>query len=346
MFIRHQIGRRACSLKEKLGEFSWITYRPATRFGLERAKMTWIARLKRLSRTRYRVGLCILLAASTAPAADNLRDRIALMKGLGHEVVELRSTSDNRLYSSGRLNGNRCSFLLDTGWSYTTVCDESSRDRVVLGEIKLAQTTFVNEPARSQRVRMGGKRPSFDVILGLDFFRRHAAVIDCGNRRLFTRTKPMSREDAEVLTAELRRLGYVPVTLTIQEGTALTCPGAVPEQAFEFLVDTGAAWSCLDWTMAEANGWKARPSTTQVSGEGRTGTRSLPITKVTSLRIGTLKIQEATLGLIELPDWGLAEAGKKFREVKGLLGGELLAAHRAIIDCGQLRLWLKVPSRK
>ena len=80
---------------------------------------------------------------------------------------------------------------------------------------------------------------------------------------------------------------------------------------------------------------------TRLSGAGNTGTRGLAVAEVNSLRLGEVEIRRTHLGLVNLADWGLAEEGQSLNAVKGLLGGELLAAYAAVIDCGNLKLWLK-----
>lgn len=264
----------------------------------------------------------------------------------GFQQIALRRTADNRFYISGRLNGRRRSFLVDSGWSHTTVNRAGEAGMVTLAEIKLGQVIYTDQPAVQERVRMGGKPAPFDVVLGLDFMRRHGAVIDCGTGRLFTRRTAAIAAEREQLAQAMQRAGFVAVELQLRENVALIVPARIENDAFELLVDSGAAWTCLDRRQAEAWGLKAQPSTTRLSGAGGTGTRGLAVAEVRSLRLGSVALAKVTVGLLDLAAWGLAEPGRSLAEVKGMLGGELLAAHQMVIDCGALQLWLRPRGRK
>lgn len=270
----------------------------------------------------------------------------SLLPKLGFDTTELRRTADNRLYISGKLDGQRRSFLVDSGWSYTTVNRKAETNTLTVGEIKLGRVRFFNQPARQERVIMGERPAAFDVVLGLDFLRRHSAVLDCGAGRLFTRREPPTPETRQQFTSAMQRAGYIAIELRIREAAALVCPARLEGNSFELLVDTGAAWTCLDGSRAEKWGLKPQPSTTRLSGAAKVGTRGLAVAEVKSLRLGEVAIARTLVGLVELADWGLAQEGKALGEIKGLLGGEILAAHSAVIDCGELKLWLKPLARK
>ena len=291
------------------------------------------------------IGLFALLSGSAGIAAEGKRPASALVLD-GFDQIALRRTADNRLYLSGRLDGRRRSFLVDTGWSHTTVNQVGEAGSTTLSEIELNGVTFTHQPARQESVLMGGKPAPFGVVLGLDFLRRHFAVIDCGTGRLFTRREKPTAEDSETFAAAMLRAGFLAVELRRYENLAITCPASIANHSFELLVDSGAAWTCLDGRQAEAWGLKPQPSTTRLFGAGNTGTRGLAVAQVKSLRLGEMEIARATVGLVDLTDWGLAQKDKTLGEVKGLLGGEILEAHSAVIDCGGLKLWLKPHSRK
>lgn len=294
---------------------------------------------------RFVVGAVVLLSGNSGITAEGKVPAAFLVEN-GFDQIPLRRTADNRLYLSGRLDGRRRSFLVDTGWSHTTVNRSGENDSTTLGEIKLSDVTFTNQEAGQERVLMGGKPAPFDVVLGLDFLRRHFAVLDCGTGRLFTRRKAPTAEDSERFAVAMRSAGFLPVELRHYENLAITCPARIDGYSFELLVDSGAAWTCLDWRRAETWGLKPQPSTTRLSGAGNTGTRGLAVTEVNSLRLGEMEIAHAMVGLVDLADWGLARKDTTLSEVKGLLGGEILTAYSVVIDCGGLKMWLKPRLRK
>lgn len=294
---------------------------------------------------RLVVGVIALLSGSAGIAAEGKRLASALAAG-GFEQIALRRTADNRFYLSGRLDGQRRSFLVDTGWSHTTINRLGETGSTIRAGFTLGRVAFTNQIVRQERVMMGGKPAPFDVVLGLDFLRRHFALLDCGTGQLFTRREAPTAEKSEQIAITLKRAGYLAVELRYYERLAITCPASIAGHSFELLVDSGAAWSCLDWRQAETWGLKPQPSTTRLSGAGNTGNRGLAVAPVKSLRLGEMEISRQTIGLLDLADWGLAQEGKTLSEVKGLLGGEILGAYSAVIDCGGLKLWLKPRPRK
>ncbi len=114
---------------------------------------------------------CLITLASQAGPIPKPAE---LLGRAGFDEIALRRTADNRLFISGKWDGHRGSFLVDSGWSYTTVNDARETGSVTLGEIKLGRMTFTDQPAKQSPVLMGGKRAAFDVALGLDFLRRHS----------------------------------------------------------------------------------------------------------------------------------------------------------------------------
>lgn len=289
--------------------------------------------------------LLLCLVATWVRPAHAVQPRETLPPA-GYQTIPLRRTADNHWYLSGKLNGQRRSFLVDTGWSYTTVAHRSETNALTVREIQLGRTTFTAQPARQQRLVIGGQPAPFDVVLGLDFLRRHSAILDCGANRLYTRPAPPTAAEQAALNVALERAGYVSVDLRVREPLTLTCPATIADQSLEMLVDSGGAWSCFDWKWAESSGLKPQASTTRLSGSGKTGVRGLAVAEVKSLRLGRVEIPRGLFGLVTLADWGLGREGQPLSEVKGLIGGELLAAHRAVIDCASQRLWLKPPTKR
>jgi predicted aspartyl protease len=285
------------------------------------------------------------MSASAGTAAEGKNLASALVAA-DFEQIALRRTADNRFYLSGRLDGQRRSFLVDTGWSHTTVNRSGETGSTIRAGFTLGRVAFTNQIVRQERVMMGGKPAPFDVVLGLDFLRRHFAVLDCGTGRLFTRREALTADESQRIAATMRRAGYLTVELRYYEKLAITCPASIAGHSFELLVDSGAAWTCLDWQQAETWGLKPQPSTTRLSGAGNTGNRGLAVVPVNSLRLGEMEISRQTIGLLDLADWGLAQEGKALGEVKGLLGGEIFGAYSAVIDCDGLKLWIKPQARR
>lgn len=290
---------------------------------------------------RLLLGLGVLAATAGASPFG-----VATMSRLGFETVELRGTEENHLFVSGRANGRRVSCLVDTGWSFTTMQPATGAADSAVPTLQLGRVAFTNQPARVERIMFHRQPASFDVVLGLDFLRRHFAVLDCGSRRLFTRPAAMSEVAQTEFEDALRQAGYAAIPLQLKMPPALTLEARVNGQPVEMLLDSGAAWSCLDQRQCARLKLKPSASTTRITGAGTTGVRPVAVAEVKSLQLGGLELRNATLALFDLADWGFAAPEKALREVQGILGGECLAETSAVIDCHRLKLWVKPRGRR
>jgi predicted aspartyl protease len=312
------------------------------------------------------VAVWALLAINAAclPAADRFSvDRIC--QQLGYERIELKRSGENRLYLFGKLDGRKQSVLVDTGWSVTTLSPgaaeacrspeiprpeffpaTNSVTHAVMGSLHLGRVVFTNQPALVQEMTFNGQRAPFDVVLGCDFLLRHFAVMDCANRRLYTRRSAASEREQTELENQLSRAGFASVNLKRTQPLALSCPASLNGEAVELLVDTGAVWSCLDAELANRLGLKLLPTPRQLTGAGATGRRGFAVTQARSVELGRAKMGPLNFAALQLGDWGLASPGAALAEVGGILGGPELAAWQAILDCQGLKLWFKPPSAR
>ena len=273
--------------------------------------------------------------------AKNLSESFAKC---GYERIELRRTGENHLFLFGQVNGRRRSCLVDTGWSFTTAATNVTRgmaDAGQLASLKLGRVAFTNQPVVTEHMVFNGQPASFDVVLGLDFLRRNFAVIDCGNRRLYTRRAAPDEAWQKILEDALRRAGFHAAELKLKSPPALTIMARVNREPVEMLVDSGAVWSCLDARQSERLRLKPAPSAARITGAGATGTRGVAAAEVQSFQLGEVTLKAMTLAVFDLSDWGFAAPGRALTEVQGILGGDLLAMGDAVIDCHALKLWLR-----
>ena len=279
-------------------------------------------------------GILIGQAAESGSAAN-------MFPKLGYDQIELRRTGENHLFLFGQVNGRKRSCLVDTGWSFTTLQADQQSSVTNLEILKLGRTIFTNQAVRAEKVLFSGQRAAFDLVLGLDFLRRNFAVLDCGRRRLFTRREALSTEAQGALEAALRGAGFREVELRLKAAPALTVAARLNGEPLELLLDSGAVWSCLDQRQVARLKLKPMPSAARITGAGATGQRGVAVAEVKSLLLGEVELKEKTVALFDLADWGFAAPDKALSEVQGILGGDLLAATDAVIDCNRLKLWLK-----
>jgi predicted aspartyl protease len=269
-----------------------------------------------------------------------------ILEAQNYKTIPLRRTSENHLYQIGRMNGQRGSCLVDTGWSYTTSQLEGVSKSETSGMLTLAGANFTEVPVRLEPIQFNGQRASFDVVLGLDFLRHHFALLDCGEGRLYTRESAPAQKGQDDLESSLRRAGYNEIQLKLKSPPALTLVAKVNGELVEFLMDSGAVWSCVDRRQMARLKLKEMPSLARITGAGKTGNRSVAVTVVKSFEVGGIKLKDATLALFDLADWGFAAPEKTLGEVQGIFGGELLHATSAVIDCHGLKLWIRAPTKK
>ena len=268
----------------------------------------------------------------------------AKLKQLGYEQIELRRTGENHLFLFGRVNGRRRSCLVDTGWAFTTISTNTAQRLATPGsvdELELGRVTLTNEPTVVQDLRVNGQPTAFDLVLGCDFLIRHHAVIDCAGRRLYLRREALASEPMSELETALRGRGFVGLEMTRHDPLALTCEAKLNGRDVELLVDTGAMWSCLDTETARALELRTDPSANQITGAAAAGKRGFSVTRVKRFEIGGWKRTNVNLAVLALADWGLGTNGQILSGVGGILGGDELMANAAVIDCGQLKFWLR-----
>ncbi len=283
--------------------------------------------------------LATTLAAIRAEAASLAAD----LKRLGYQEIELRRTGENHLFLFARVNGRRRSCLVDTGWSLTTISTNTAQRLTTpnnVDELKLGRVTLTNEPTVVRNLRVNGQPTAFDLVLGCDFLIRHHAVIDCAGRRLYLRRESLDNESVSDLAASLRGRSYVALDLEQHDPLALTCAAKLNGRDVAMLVDTGAMWSCLDTETSRALGLRADPSANQITG-AVAGKRGFGVTRVARFEIGGWQGADVNFAVLGLADWGLGPSGQLLNGVGGILGGDQLLANAAVIDCGQLKLWLR-----
>jgi predicted aspartyl protease len=285
------------------------------------------------------LGVCALLAG----AADRVKPS-AVLSQLGYEVVQLRRTGENHLFLFGQINGRRRSCLVDTGWSFATASTNTAarlNPPHVIAQLRLGRVVLTNEPVVVQDLRINGRPAPYDVVLGCDFLIRHYAIVDCANDRLYLRPDAPSLAQAEESERTLRNAGWVPIGLKRHHPLALTCETRINEQPVAMLVDSGAVWSCLDTKTAGALNLRLTPSPNRIRGAGASGQRELAVADLKQVQIGGREIRRLSVAVFSLADWGLGTDGKVLENVGGILGGGELAASGAVIDCHQLKLWLR-----
>lgn len=266
---------------------------------------------------------------------------------LGYAEVPLRRTGENHLFLFVRLEGRRRSCLVDTGWSFTTISTNTAARLVIsnlIPQLTLGNVLLTNETVRVQDLLVQGQPAPYDVVLGCDFLQRHQAIIDCAGNRLYLRAQPLNSTESGAGQRALRDAGFQEVKLTSRDPAALVATATINNTQVEWLLDSGAMWSCLDARVAQSLKLPAQPTLNRMRGAATPDGRPFTVAHLQAWQLGASPMPDTSVAVFDLSDWGMGPTGKIFPEIGGILGGAELHKLRAVIDCGGEKLWLR-PTR-
>jgi Aspartyl protease len=180
--------------------------------------------------------------------------------------------------------------------------------------------------------RVGYEKPfQTGGVLGLDFLVQHRAQFNFPAQSLFLSS---SKGLSGVGPAGFEGFTAVPIQITTTGRIEVS--GLVGSRIYSFLVDTGSRRSVVDWKIKETNQIPVRFSGTLYFGLiDRTlpaATGDLQNLKLGTLDVGKRSVEFANL-TISLPGFS--------HLFGGIIGGDLLWAHQAILDIGRRILYLK-----
>src|SRR5205823_9393563 len=180
--------------------------------------------------------------------------------------------------------------------------------------------------------RMNGENA--DGIIGADILTRYKALINCYTKTIFFKTS--SSEHLHVARFAASE-NFIKIPLREEVSRAFTIPASINGHPCRLLVDTGAFVTTLDLRHAKEFGLSFTP--TKMSGSFTDGvSRQVGIGQVSNLMIGNYHLPPQTLAGTVLPDFAVEQGQGR---VAGILGMELLAFSRGIIDFDSMSLFLK-----
>lgn len=274
------------------------------------------------------------------------------LSALGYECVPLQRSAEGHLYLRARLNGHRCVALVDTGWSFSTLAAQkanrlfkmatrAAQGDAVIERLELGKHVFHAQSVRIEPLLFDGQPASFDCVLGLDFMRRHFALLDCARGRLYCRRAAPTAAEQERLETLLHGRGFSPAGLALNDPLALTCRAGINGHPVELLVDSAAVWSVLDPRELERLNLRAEPTAARLTGAGNTGTRPVLVAEARTFAVGNAALKSARFAVMDLADWGMAAPRAPLPQVGGILGAPELRALEAFVDCHAPRLWVR-----
>ncbi len=291
----------------------------------------------------------------------------------GYAVLPLRRTTGPHLEVVARINGVPGHFLVDTG-AQITVVHTASLPKFKLSSVKTGvrvygavggpgeqiQAALANHlqigPCEASPFLLGvsdlsalnagrpGRDPGqFDGIIGADVLQTFSFVIDCSGLQLFA-WKPHGADDRGTppggLGDYLRARGYGEIPMKRQSISDFEVAANVNGRRALWLVDTGAAITLLDTGISRRAGIKLNRTKFTVGGAGG-GRQRIDVGIVDSLRFSSVGVRSAVIAVSDITSHNsaLQDAGKP--AIDGYLGADFLRERNAVIDCSQMRLYLR-----
>ncbi len=138
----------------------------------------------------------------------------------------------------------------------------------------------------------------------------------------------------------LKKEKYKKINFKVSKTQHLLVKATINGVSGNFILDTGASNSCVDFESIERFNLKARKSRTKASGAGGTGMIT-QIAKNNILKIGRWKTAELHLVIFDMTHVNEALQQYKAKAVDGIIGADILLEGKAIIDYYNHCLYLK-----
>ncbi|MBS0658054.1 MAG: retropepsin-like domain-containing protein [Verrucomicrobia bacterium] len=317
---------------------------------------------------RLFTALFALLLPSLAPAQESLVDGV--LTGEGYSSLPLRLAGDDHLEiaSPVLINGQRARLIVDTG-AQISVIDPRAVKRLKLSLEKTASKLVSVLGGRGGRLRAGvaesfrlgplemrpfifgvtlldalnasgDKEVRFDGLVGAEVLRTYQFVIDYRGMQLFVRQDAPENAAKSQLGARLKRAGYAEIPLAKTSYSEFELRTKINDTTFHLLLDTGAALTLIDSSMAGFAEIPVEKTDLIVGGATGAGVR-LGRGRVRTFRAGSFKVEGVSVGVVDLSHSNrqLQNAGQA--SIAGYLGSDFLRRYEAVIDCANLKLYLR-----
>lgn len=138
----------------------------------------------------------------------------------------------------------------------------------------------------------------------------------------------------------LKENDYIKTNFKLSKTQHLLISSKINGVEGNFILDTGASNSCVDFEFEEHFKLTSQISKTQVAGAGAIGMPSR-VSEYNSLKIGRWQAYQIQIILFDLTHVNQALSYAKIKPIHGIIGADVLLEGKAIIDYQNKHLFLK-----
>ena len=322
------------------------------------------------------VGLLAITLKVYSQTQDESVELVTFLEERGYVAIPMNERPTGHLYINAAINRIPATLFLDTGGTITILDKErtgrfESRTslstliiagigadrpvvrRFVIEEFSLAgfhlenfrihllSLSYINDSFR----RMGLEE--IDGVIGADILHRYRAIIDYGNLVLHLtnrRNDRRGRHGPVELTAFLEERGYAAIPINRHPSGHLYINAEINGITAALILDTGAGATVFGQMRAEEFQLKEDFQNVIVVGVG--GNLTATAATVQELRMADFYVENPEIHLLCLYYFNYFFRREGFQEMDGIIGANVLKTYRAIIDYGNLMLYLKRSSEE
>jgi predicted aspartyl protease len=326
----------------------------------------------------------VALAPFTAQSQQQPGTLVGYLSGQGLVGVKLERRFENHLFVPVSINNTRAALMIDTGAPVTIIDKNSAgtfglkventtinvgrifgkrwerygvsvAKSIGLGNcvvtnvpVALADTSDMNPdapaPAVGTHISAISRFPHLNGLLGAREMSKFGMIIDCARQMLYINPNGPSGPVSQKLASFLSGRGFTRIPMRLDSGNHLEVPAVLNGHPTRMIVDTGAAVTTVDKTMASQAGVSiAGTRFVQDAGEGRA--ERLGTGDIKELAIGEFTIPRANVGVVNVAGEMLHSKSAE-ESNSGLFGAEYLAWNFAVIDVGGMALYLRHPDTR
>jgi predicted aspartyl protease len=324
------------------------------------------------------------LAPFTAQSQQQPGTLAGLLSGQGLAGVKLERRFENHLFVPASINNKRAALMIDTGAPVTIIDKNSAgtfglkventtinvgrifgkrwehygvsvAKSIALGNcvvtnvpVALADTSDMNPdtPAAAigTHITTVNRFPHLNGLLGAREMSKFGMIIDCARQTLYINPSGSSGLVSQKVASFLSGRGFTRIPMRLDSGNHLVVQAVLNGHPTRMIVDTGAAVTTVDKTMASQAG-VAISGTRFVEDAGEGQVEHLGSGDIKEMTIGDFTIPKASVGVVNVSG-EMLHAKSAEESNSGLFGAEYLAWNFAVIDVGGLALYLRHPDSR